>query len=168
MMVRVKRVGFVGPLGQPLHEPPVGQKCARVEREHSRELGVAMTTYGALSRGLLSGAKPAGRGDVRAHLPRFAAGNAEKHRPLVDALARFAADKGVSPAQLALAWVRAKGAAQNVTIVPTLGARTRKQLAEALSSLDVSRAKRRPARAGGGRARGPAAARAALDRRPGA
>ncbi|UQA60549.1 aldo/keto reductase [Polyangium aurulentum] len=103
-----------------------------------RELGIAMTAYGVLSRGLLTGSKPSGKGDVRAHMPRFVAGNAERNQPLVDALARMAAEKGVSPAQLAIAWVRAKGAAQSVTIVPTMGARTRKQLADTLSSLDVS------------------------------
>ncbi|XXX75617.1 aldo/keto reductase [Sorangium sp. So ce134] len=103
-----------------------------------RELGIAMTAYGVLSRGLLTGAKPSGEGDYRAHMPRFSAGNAERNQPLVDALARLATEKGVSPAQLAIAWVRAKGAAQGVTIVPTLGARTRKQLLEALWSLDVS------------------------------
>jgi len=103
-----------------------------------RELGIAMTAYGVLSRGLLTGAKPVGKGDVRAHLPRFSANNAEKNQPLVDALARIAAEKGVSPAQLAIAWVRAKGEAQNVTIIPLMGARTRKQIGEALSSLEVS------------------------------
>jgi aryl-alcohol dehydrogenase-like predicted oxidoreductase len=103
-----------------------------------RELGVAMTAYGVLSRGLLTGAKPSGKSDVRAHMPRFSAGNAEKNEPLVDALARIAAEKGVSSAQLAIAWVRAKGAAQDVTIVPVMGARTRKQIADALASLDVS------------------------------
>jgi len=97
-----------------------------------RELGIAMTAYGVLSRGLLTGAKPAGKGDVRANMPRF-----EHNEPLVDALARMAAEKGVSPAQLAIAWVRAKGAAQNATIVPLLGARTRTQLRDTLSSLDV-------------------------------
>jgi aryl-alcohol dehydrogenase-like predicted oxidoreductase len=71
-------------------------------------------------------------------MPRFAGANAEKNQPLVEALARAAAAKGVKPAQLAIAWVRAKGAAQNVTILPTMGARTRAQLAEALSALDVS------------------------------
>src|SRR5262245_44474487 len=84
-----------------------------------RELGIAMTAYGVLSRGLLTGAKPSGKSDIRAHMPRFAAGNAERNAPLVDALARIAAEKGASPAQLAIAWVRAKGAAQNVTIIPT-------------------------------------------------
>jgi aryl-alcohol dehydrogenase-like predicted oxidoreductase len=103
-----------------------------------RELGIAMTAYGVLSRGLLTGAKPSGRGDVRAFLPRFSGANGEKNRMLVDALARVAAERGVSPAQLAIAWVRAKGTVQNVTIIPTLGARTRKQLADALSGLDVS------------------------------
>jgi aryl-alcohol dehydrogenase-like predicted oxidoreductase len=103
-----------------------------------RELGIAMTAYGVLSHGMLTSAKPAGKGDIRAHMPRFSAGNAERNEPLVDALARIAAGKGVSSAQLAIAWVRAKGAAQHVTIIPTMGARTRKQLADALSSLDVS------------------------------
>jgi aryl-alcohol dehydrogenase-like predicted oxidoreductase len=102
------------------------------------ELGVAMTAYGVLSRGLLTGSKPSGENDYRAHMPRFSGGNAEKNQPLVDALARLATTKGVSPAQLAVAWVRAKGAALGVTIVPTMGARTRKQLAEVLSALEVS------------------------------
>src|SRR5207245_3825580 len=95
------------------------------------ELGIAMTAYGVLSHGLLAGAKPSGKGDIRAHMPRFSAGNAERNEPLVDALARIAAEKGVSPAQLAIAWVRAKGATQNVTIIPTIGARTRRQLVDA-------------------------------------
>ena len=102
------------------------------------ELGIEMTAYGVLSRGLLTGAKPTGGRDIRAHMPRFSADNAAQNDQLVDALARMAAKKGVSPAQLAIAWVRAKGVAQGVTILPTLGARTRKQLADTLSSLQVS------------------------------
>jgi aryl-alcohol dehydrogenase-like predicted oxidoreductase len=102
------------------------------------ELGIAMTAYGVLSRGLLTGSKPAGKTDFRAHLPRFAGANSEKNQPLVEALARAAAARGVKPAQLAIAWVRAKGAAQNVTIIPTMGARTRAQLADALSALEVT------------------------------
>ncbi|MCL2449566.1 MAG: aldo/keto reductase [Polyangiaceae bacterium] len=103
-----------------------------------RELGIAMTAYGVLSRGLLTGSKPTGPRDSRAHFPRFAGGNAEKNQALVDALADMAASKGVSPAGLAIAWVLAKGSAERVTIVPTMGSRTRAQLAEALSALDVS------------------------------
>jgi aryl-alcohol dehydrogenase-like predicted oxidoreductase len=101
------------------------------------ELGIAMTAYGVLSRGLLAGTKPAAANDVRTHLPRFAAGNMEQNQSMVDALARLARQKGVTPAQLAIAWVRAKAAAQHVTIIPLLGSRTRAQLAEVLASLDV-------------------------------
>ncbi|MEO6102698.1 MAG: aldo/keto reductase [Pseudoxanthomonas sp.] len=100
------------------------------------ELGIAMTAYGVLSRGLLTGAKPKAEGDFRARLPRFE--SAQENRPLVDALARIAAEKGVTPAQLAIAWVRAQGIAQGVTMVPTLGARTRAQLGDVLAGLDVS------------------------------
>ncbi len=103
-----------------------------------REHGIAMTAYGVLSRGLLTGSKPNGQNDHRVHMPRFAGANAEKNQPLVEALARVAADKGVTPAQLAVAWVRAKGATQGVTIVPTMGSRTRKQLLDALAGLGVT------------------------------
>ena len=97
------------------------------------ELGIATTVYGVLSRGLLTGSKPTGARDFRAHLPRFSGANAEKNQPLVDTLARLAADRGVKPAQLAIAWVRAKGD----FIVPTLGARTRAQLEEAIGALAI-------------------------------
>ncbi|HSY38096.1 MAG TPA: aldo/keto reductase, partial [Polyangia bacterium] len=93
---------------------------------------------GVLSRGLLTGSKPSGAGDLRAHLPRFSGDNGEKNRALAQSLARLAGDKGVKPAQLAIAWVRAKAAAQNVTLVPTVGARNRAQLTDALAGLDVT------------------------------
>jgi len=100
--------------------------------------GIATTAYGVLSRGLLTGSRPSGASDFRAHLPRFSGENGEKNRALADALARLAAARGVKPAQLAIAWVRARAAAQKLTIVPTLGARTRAQLADALAGLDVA------------------------------
>jgi aryl-alcohol dehydrogenase-like predicted oxidoreductase len=102
------------------------------------ELGIATTAYGVLSRGLLTGSKPTGAGDFRAHLPRFAGDNGEKNRALTESLARLAADKGVKPAQLAIAWVRAKAAAQKVTLIPTMGARNRAQLADAHAGLEVT------------------------------
>ncbi|WP_437276521.1 aldo/keto reductase [Sorangium sp. So ce375] len=102
------------------------------------ELGVAVTAYGVLSRGLLAGSKPAGAGDMRAHMPRFSGENARKNQALVDALVRLAERRGVTPVQLAIAWVRAKGAAQGVTVIPTMGARTRKQLADALAGLEIA------------------------------
>ena len=102
-----------------------------------REHGMAMTAYGVLSRGLLTGSRPAGD-DMRAHLPRFTGDNAVKNQTLVDALHRLAADRGVSPAQLAIAWVRAKGAAQGVTVIPTIGARTPQQIADAVAAVAVA------------------------------
>jgi aryl-alcohol dehydrogenase-like predicted oxidoreductase len=102
------------------------------------ELGIAVTAYGVLSRGLLAGSKTAGPSDFRSHLPRFAAENAAKNQALVDALTRVAQKRGVTSAQLAVAWVRAKGAAKGVTVIPTMGARTRKQIADALAGLDVT------------------------------
>lgn len=102
------------------------------------QLGIASTAYGVLSRGLLTGSTPSGAGDYRAHLPRFAGDNGEKNRSLALALARLAAARGVKPVQLAIAWVRAKGLAQNVTIIPTVGARTRAQLADALAGVEVT------------------------------
>ena len=62
-----------------------------------------------LSRGLLAGSKPdRPRGRLPAHLPRFAGENRARNRRLVDALAALAAAKGVTAAQLAIAWVLAK------------------------------------------------------------
>lgn len=79
-----------------------------------RELGIGMTAYGVLSRGLISGHWSAGRGgapgDSRsAMMPRFAEGNVEHNLSLVDALRRVAEAKGCTVAQLAIAWVAAQG-----------------------------------------------------------
>jgi aryl-alcohol dehydrogenase-like predicted oxidoreductase len=97
------------------------------------ELGMGATTYGALSRGLLTGSQPAENGDFRAFLPRFKGQNLALNRALVKKLAEIAHAKGVRPAQLAIAWVLAKGS----YIVPVVGARTRTQLAESLGALHV-------------------------------
>jgi aryl-alcohol dehydrogenase-like predicted oxidoreductase len=97
------------------------------------ELGIGVTAYGVLSRGLLTGAKPTGPGDFRAHLPRFTGDNRERNQRLVAALEQLAAARGVRPSQLAIAWVLAKGR----SIVPVIGARTRKQLDESLGALAI-------------------------------
>jgi aryl-alcohol dehydrogenase-like predicted oxidoreductase len=102
-----------------------------------RELGIGVTAYGVLSRGLISGhwAKgQAGQGDFRAHSPRFQEGNLDRNLALVDALRAIAGAKGVTVAQIAIAWVSAQGR----DIVPVIGARRRDRLAEALGSLDVA------------------------------
>jgi aryl-alcohol dehydrogenase-like predicted oxidoreductase len=98
------------------------------------ELGIGVTAYGVLSRGLLSGSTPSGRGDFRAHFPRFSAANLEQNRRLVETLQALAAEKGASASQLAIAWVLGKGE----NIVPVVGARTPPQLAESLAALDIS------------------------------
>ena len=98
------------------------------------ELGIGVTAYGVLSRGLLSGSQPKPRGDFRAHLPRFAGPNRQTNQQLIEALQTLAADKKVSATQLAIAWVLAKGK----TIVPLIGARTRTQLSESLGALRVT------------------------------
>ncbi len=97
------------------------------------ELGIGVTAYGVLSRGLLSGSIPAQAGDFRAHMPRFAGENLAHNRNLVKSLNNLAADMRVGASQLAIAWVMAKGK----SIVPVMGARTRAQLAESLAALDV-------------------------------
>lgn len=98
-----------------------------------RALGVGVTAYGVLSRGLLSGSAPAPQGDFRAWLPRFTGENRAQNQRIVETLDRLASEKGVRPAQLAIAWVLAKGD----DIVPVVGSRKRAQLMEALAALDV-------------------------------
>jgi aryl-alcohol dehydrogenase-like predicted oxidoreductase len=102
----------------------------------ARELGIAITAYGVLSRGLISGhwrKDNAVSGDMRAHSPRFQGANVDANLALVEALRKAAAAKGVSVAQVAIAWVLHQGP----DILPLIGARRRDRLAEALGSLDV-------------------------------
>lgn len=98
------------------------------------ELGIGVTAYGVLSRGLLSGSKPTGKTDFRTYLPRFTGENRERNQRLIDTLQKLAADDGVRASQLAIAWVLAKGE----NIVPVIGARTRVQLEESLGALRVA------------------------------
>jgi aryl-alcohol dehydrogenase-like predicted oxidoreductase len=103
----------------------------------ARELGVGITAYGVLSRGLLSGHwrpdRALGATDFRAHSPRFADGNLERNLALVEALRAVADARGATVAQLAIAWVLSRGDG----IVPLVGARRRDRLAEALGALEV-------------------------------
>ncbi|MEU5267837.1 aldo/keto reductase [Streptomyces hygroscopicus] len=102
-----------------------------------RELGIGLTAYGVLSRGLISGHWSAGHtsgpGDARGLSPRFSSENVEHNLALVEALRRVAGTKGCTVAQLAIAWV----AAQGQDIVPLVGARTRERLAEALPAMEL-------------------------------
>jgi aryl-alcohol dehydrogenase-like predicted oxidoreductase len=98
-----------------------------------RELGIAVTAYGVLSRGLLSGSSIAGPGDIRNRFPRFAADNLAQNQQLVARLKQIAEAWGITPSQLAIAWVLTK----SNSIVPLMGARTRAQLSESLGALEV-------------------------------
>jgi aryl-alcohol dehydrogenase-like predicted oxidoreductase len=102
-----------------------------------RELGVGITAYGVLSRGLLSGhwskERTYGARDLRKFLPRFQPGNVDRNLALVDALNAVAESKGATVAQIAIAWVLGRGD----DIVPLVGARTRERLTEALGALEL-------------------------------
>jgi aryl-alcohol dehydrogenase-like predicted oxidoreductase len=98
-----------------------------------RELGIGVTAYAVLSRGLLSGSSINGTGDYRANMPRFMGKNLVQNRKLFEKLGQIAKDLGITPPQLAIAWVLAK----DKFIVPVLGARKRKQLNETLGALKV-------------------------------
>jgi pyridoxine 4-dehydrogenase len=103
----------------------------------TRALGIDITAYGILARGLLSGNwadRPAPARDSRANFPRFTAENLRHNLVLVDALRTIASEKGATVAQLAIAWVASRGS----DIVPLLGSRRRDQLTEALGALDLS------------------------------
>jgi aryl-alcohol dehydrogenase-like predicted oxidoreductase len=102
-----------------------------------RELGIGITAYGVLSRGLISGHWSAQRSeqgrDFRRMSPRFSGDNLTHNLGLVEKLRDIASRKGCSVAQLAIAWVLAQG----VDIIPLVGARRRERLDESLGALDV-------------------------------
>lgn len=96
-----------------------------------RELGIGITAYGVLSRGLLTGSKGSGEGDYRNILyPRFQGENLMQNERLAAALAKVAESEGISAAQAAIAWV----ASQGQDVIPLIGARTVERLTEALAS----------------------------------
>jgi aryl-alcohol dehydrogenase-like predicted oxidoreductase len=102
-----------------------------------RELGIAVTAYGVLSRGLLSGhwSKERSRQaqDFRGHLPRFSGENLDRNLSLVEALRQIAQEQNATVAQVAIAWVLSRGN----NIIPLIGARRRDRLNEALGALDL-------------------------------
>ncbi|WP_199548279.1 aldo/keto reductase [Streptomyces sp. N35] len=104
----------------------------------ARELGIGITAYGVLSRGLISGHFTRDRtlaaNDFRGMSPRFQGENLDRNLDLVDALRKIAEQKGVTVAQTAIAWVSAQGE----DIVPLVGARTRARLQESLGSLGIT------------------------------
>ena len=96
-----------------------------------RELGIGITAYGVLSRGLLTGSTGSGAGDLRsAFYPRFQGENLTHNEKLANALAQAARSEGITAAQAAIGWV----ASQGLDIIPLVGARTVERLDEALGA----------------------------------
>jgi aryl-alcohol dehydrogenase-like predicted oxidoreductase len=100
-----------------------------------RELGIAITAYGVLSRGLISettssSSEPT---DFRAHAPRFSGENLTHNQRLVGSLRDIAHRHGLTVAQLAIAWVASRGD----DIVPLVGMRRRSRIADALAAMSV-------------------------------
>src|SRR5262249_46383959 len=104
----------------------------------ARVLGVGITAYGVLSRGLFSGHWSRDRAvaptDFRARSPRFQGANLEKTRARGEALRKVAQRKGITVAQAAIAWVLSRGE----DIIPLIGARTRERLDEALGAAEIT------------------------------
>jgi aryl-alcohol dehydrogenase-like predicted oxidoreductase len=108
----------------------------RIEEEilpTCRELGIAITAYGVLSRGLISGSTTTGGTDIRGRMPRFREENLQRNRDLIEQLRSIAKENGTSTTQLAIAWVLSRGD----DILPLIGARRRDQLTEALGALEL-------------------------------
>ena len=100
-----------------------------------RELGIGVTAYGVLSRGLLSSATAQlAPGDPRTRFPRFRDENHARNLELLAALEAIAEGYGVTAAQLAIAWVASRGD----DIIPLIGTKRRVRLAEALEALDLT------------------------------
>jgi aryl-alcohol dehydrogenase-like predicted oxidoreductase len=102
----------------------------------AEELGLSVTAYGVLSRGLLSGGTARGinASDPRARFPRFRGENLPRNLALLDALEAIAAERGVTAAQLAIAWVCSRGD----DIIPLIGTKRRDRLAEALGGVGLT------------------------------
>jgi aryl-alcohol dehydrogenase-like predicted oxidoreductase len=105
-----------------------------------RELGVGLVPFSPLGRGFLTGTlDPASFGDkdFRARNPRFAGGAAEANQTIADAVAAVAARKGITPAQVALAWVHGQAARLGISVVPIPGTKRTSWLEQNVGALDV-------------------------------
>ncbi|WCB96370.1 Aldo-keto reductase YhdN [Baekduia alba] len=102
-----------------------------------RELGIALVAYSPLGRGFLTGAYRSiddfDEDDYRRHNPRFQGDNFQKNLDLVGKITELAEAKGVTPAQLGLAWVLAQGE----DVVPIPGTKRRERLEENVGAVDV-------------------------------
>jgi aryl-alcohol dehydrogenase-like predicted oxidoreductase len=141
----VKRIGLSEVGADTLRRAAKVQPIADLQIEHSlasrgpeavifptlRELGISATLYGVYSRGLLTGSKPRGAADFRAHLPRFQQADNER---VVAGVAAFARELDATPAQVLLGWSLTK----MPDFMPLVGVKDLKQLDEALATQPLS------------------------------
>jgi aryl-alcohol dehydrogenase-like predicted oxidoreductase len=100
-------------------------------------LGVGVTAYGVLSRGLLSSSRPAAAADYRAHLPRFSGTNWDANQRLVQRISEVATGIGASTTEVAISWAMTKMRRLGLDAVTLVGSRTRAQLGVALSACNL-------------------------------
>ena len=146
----VRHVGLSEASGETVRRAQAVHPIAALETEYAvvtreveaeilptvRALGVSVVAYGVLAKGMIGGkaSQFGGKGDHRGAIsPRFQGENLEHNLQRLEAFNAVARDKGVTPAQLALAWVLAQGE----DVVPLVGAKTRERLAEALGALEI-------------------------------
>jgi aryl-alcohol dehydrogenase-like predicted oxidoreductase len=156
-LAELKKAGWIRDIGLSEAGPETLRRAAKVHKvaalqiEYSlmsrsieakvlpvcRELGMAVTAYGVLSRGLLGGrigaSGPDRPRDGRGRFPRFQGENLKTNLRLVEALRKVAAERGATPSQAAIAWVLSRGE----DIIPLVGARRRDQLTDALKALEL-------------------------------
>lgn len=134
----IRRAAAVRPISDLQIEYSLAERgIERTILETCRELGIGVTAYGVLARGLISGhwsKDSGGQGDSRLSGPRFAPENLDRNLALVEALRAVADELGITVAQTAIAWVSSRGG----DIVPLIGAKTRRRLTEALGAVGVS------------------------------
>ncbi|NUB45010.1 aldo/keto reductase [Fertoebacter nigrum] len=139
-METLRRAHAVHPIADLQIEYSVISRSPDAILNELRDLGVGLTAYGVLSRGLISGhwnKAREGERDFRAINPRFQGENLDHNLQLVERLRAMAQAKGITVAQLAIAWVMAR----DPLVVPLVGARTRERLGESLGAGTVQLSK---------------------------
>ncbi|QLE71922.1 aldo/keto reductase [Streptomyces rectiverticillatus] len=109
----------------------------------ARELGVALVPYSPLGRGFLTGSFVRAESelsgeDFRRTMPRFTGANAETNAALLEPVRRIAQQRGISPGQVALAWVQQQAQVHGLTVVPIPGTRRRSRLEENTSATRIT------------------------------
>ncbi len=104
------------------------------------DIGVGVVAYSPLGRGLLTGALPSKftAGDVRSRFPRFTGENGQRNAALLQPITAIAAARGISPAQVALAWLHQQHDIHGLTVVPIPGTRRATRLRENLAALELT------------------------------